>query len=331
MEDLALVYLIGGFVLLYVGGEFVVRGSVGLAKSMGVSPLLIGLVVVAFGTSSPELFIAIRAIAENADTIAVGNVVGSNIANILLVLGLGAFLYPIPARGAVVFRDGSVVLGATGLFIYLAYRGNIDQSAGIVLLGFLGAYLVFAYLQERIVFAPEQREETKRNRDVAGLMQRNGTLRSLIFTIIGIGLLILGAKYLVDGAIDIATRLNVSEGVIAVSIVALGTSVPELAMVVVASLRRHSQLVIGGILGSNIFNLLVVLGIPALFWNIEIAPEFLDRDIWVMAGAALILMPFMLTGGRIGRLAGLTLLALYAAYIYVLYAGLPPFVASLLG
>jgi len=330
MEDPVLGLLIGGFILLWIGGELVVRGSVGLAKSMGVSPLLIGLVVVAFGTSSPELFIALSAVAEGNDTIAVGNVVGSNIANILLVLGFGALLYPIPARGPVVFRDGSVMLGATGFFIYLAYRGTIDQQVGMVLLGLLAAYLIFAYLQERMTFQPDEQEEVKRNRNLMNLMARNGTLRSALFTIAGITALIFGARFLVDGAIEFATRWEVSESVIAISMVAIGTSIPELAMVIVASLRRHSQLVIGGILGSNIFNLLVVMGIPALFWPIDVSPEFLTRDIWVMAGAALILMPFMLTGGRVGRLGGLTLLALYAAYIYVLYAGLPPQLAGLL-
>lgn len=324
MDYQAYLYLAGGVLGLYIGGEMVVRGSVGLAKSFGVSPLLIGLVVVAFGTSSPELVVSINAISVGTDSIAVGNVVGSNIANILLVLALAAIALPVPARGPVVYRDASVMLGITGFFIFLAYRGSIDHTAALVLLGILGAYLIFSYLQERIAVPEEKQEEVQRNRNLLEIVSRNGTLRSILFTLIGIAALIFGARFLVDGAIEIATAWGVSEAVIAVSMVAVGTSLPELAAVIVASIRRHSELVLGGILGSNIFNILIVLGIPGLFWDIDIAPEFLTRDIWVMGGAALILLPFLVSGGRVGRLEGLILLAVYAAYIYVLFQGIPP-------
>ncbi len=325
MEYPTVAYLLAGLGLLFVGGEFVVRGSVGLAKSLGVSPLLIGLVVIAFGTSSPELFIAINAVSTGADTIAMGNVIGSNIANILLVLGIGALIYPIPARGAVIYRDGSIVLGVTGFLIFLAYRGTIDQSVAFVLLGFLLSYLVFSFFQERLVQPAQAHDEVSRNRNFVNMARAGGGLRYLLVTGAGIGALIFGSQLLVDSAIDIARSLNVSESTIAVSMVAIGTSIPELAAVIAASLRRHSDLVIGGILGSNIFNVLIVLGIPALIWPIDIAPEFLERDIWVMAGAALILMPFLLSRGRLGRPEGLALLALYAGYIYVLYEGMPVF------
>ncbi len=322
MDDL--VHVAGGLALLYLGGELVVRGSVGLAKSLGVSPLLIGLVVIAFGTSAPELVVVTSALSDGTPSIAVGNVIGSNIANILLVLGIGALINRIPSRSAVIYRDGSVLLGITGFFIFLAIRGQIDQTAAIVLLGLLTIYLIFSYLQERIVLPPEAREEVRRNRNLIEVMRTNGTFRHLAFVIAGIVLLVFGAGLLVDGAIAIATALGVSEGVIAVSLVAIGTSIPELAAVIVASLRRHSDLVIGGILGSNIFNILIVLGIPGLFWRIEIAPEFLARDLWVMGGAVLVLLPFLVSNRGIGRGEGMALLAIYAAYIYVLYAGIPP-------
>ncbi len=322
---MAYAFVIGGIILLYVGGELVVRGSVGLAKSFGVSPLLIGLVVIAFGTSSPELMVAINAVSNGSDSIAVGNVIGSNIANILLVLAIGALLMPIPARGPVVYRDGSVVLGITGFFVFLAAsRGVVDQTAAFVLVGLLLGYLIFSYLQERISIPEEAREEVQRNRSLLELVSRNGTPRSILFTIIGIGALLVGSRLLVDGAIDLATALGVSEAVIAVSMVAVGTSLPELAAVIVASIRRHSELVLGGILGSNIFNILIVLGIPGLFWRIDIDPEFLARDIWVMLGAALVLLPFLVSNSRVGRVEGVVLLAIYGGYIYVLFNGLPP-------
>lgn len=322
MQDLA--FLAGALALLYLGGELVVRGSVGLAKAIGVSPLLIGLVVIAFGTSSPELFVALSALNHGTPDIAVGNVVGSNIANVLLVLGIGAMLRPIPARGAVVYRDGSVVLGITGFFIFIAVtRGVIDQTVGFVLVGLLVAYLIFSYLQERIALPPSEHQEERRNRNLIELMQRNGTGRYLLYTIVGIALLIFGAQILVDSAINVARAIGVSEAVIAVSMVAVGTSIPELAAVIVATIRRHSDLVIGGILGSNIFNILIVLGIPATIWPIEISPEFLSRDLWVMGGAVLVLMPFLVSGRGVGRSEGFALLAVYAAYIYVLFQGIP--------
>lgn len=322
---MAYAFVLGGIALLYFGGELVVRGAVGLAKSLGVSPLLIGLVVIAFGTSSPELMVAINAIANDADSIAIGNVIGSNIANILLVLAVGALLVPIPARGPVVYRDGSVVLAITGLFIFLALtRRVIDQTSSIVLLGLLAAYLIFSYLQERIAVPVEAQEEVQRNRSLLEQVRENGTLRSAILTIIGIVALLIGARLLVDGAIEVATALGVSEAVIAVSLVALGTSLPELAAVIVASFRRQSQLVLGGILGSNIFNILIVLGIPGFFWQIDIDPEFLARDIWIMLGASLVLLPFLLSNSRVGRAEGAVLLAIYGGYIYVLFNGLPP-------
>jgi len=317
-------YLAGGLALLFFGGELVVRGSVGLAKTLGVSPLLIGLVVIAFGTSSPELVVAISALHNGTPSIAVGNVVGSNIANILLVLGVGALIRRIPSRSAVLYRDGSVLLGVTGFFIYLAMRGQIHHSEALVLAGLLALYLIFSYFQERIVLPAEAREEVERNRNLIERMRVNGTFRYMLFAVIGIAMLIFGARILVAGAIQIATQWGVSEGVIAVSLVAVGTSIPELAAVIVASIRKHSDLVLGGILGSNIFNILIVLGLPGLYWPIDIAPEFLSRDLWVMGGAVLVLLPFLVSSRGIGRGEALVLLAIYGAYIYVLFSGLPP-------
>jgi len=326
MENYA--YLAGGLMLLYFGGELVVRGSVGLAKALGVSPLLIGLVVIAFGTSSPELFVSISALYSGTPSIAVGNVVGSNIANTLLVLGIGALIHRIPSRGAVLYRDGSVLLGVTGFFVYLAIQGQIGRQESLVLLALLTVYLVFSYLQERIVLSPEARAESGRYRNVLEHMRNNGSMRYIIYTVIGIAMLLFGAKILVAGALEIATTLGVSDAVIAVSLVAVGTSIPELAAVIVASLRRHSDLVLGGILGSNLFNILIVLGLPGLYWPIDISPEFLSRDLWVMGGAVLVLLPFLVSSRGIGRGEALALLAIYAAYIYVLFAGLPPIFQS---
>jgi len=164
----------------------------------------------------------------------------------------------------------------------------------------------------------------QRHRNLIERIRANGAFRYLLIAAIGIGMLIFGARILVAGAIEIATSLGVSQGVIAVSLVAVGTSIPELAAVLVASLRRQSDLVLGGILGSNIFNILVVLGLPALVWPIDIAPEFLSRDLWVMGGAVLVLLPFLVSNRGIGRAEALAMLAIYAAYIYVLFEGLPP-------
>jgi len=317
MDWMALGFVLAGLALLWVGGEVVVRGSVRLARRLNVSKLLIGIVVVAFGTSSPELVVAILSTLEGAPGIAVGNVIGSNIANIMLVLAMGAVIVPILAKRSVVFRDGVVVLAATLFLIYLALmEGEVSRLAGIVLVGALIIYVIVCYVQESAKAKPAigSLEEVEQAGD--------GTLLvSLLITVFGLAMLVGGSHLLVEGAVTLATDWGVSEAIIGVSVVAIGTSLPELAAVLVAALRKHADMAVGGIVGSNIFNILVVLGITSLIMPIPIDPTFLNLDIWVMLGAVLIMVPFLLLDLRLNRIEGLILLALYALYIYVIYAG----------
>ncbi|MFP3945072.1 MAG: calcium/sodium antiporter [Alphaproteobacteria bacterium] len=307
--------LAGGLVLLYAGGRFLVSGAVGLARHLGVSPLLIGIVIVAFGTSAPELFVSVNAVVEGTPEIAVGNVVGSNIANVMLVLALAALFWPIGQR-RVVLRDGATMLAATGLFIWSASRGQIAQEGGYVLVGLLVIYIIWSWLGERT-----RAEDGEITRPSALLLPRGlhpGWL-DLFLTVAGIAGLVFGARLIVDGGVGLAQLLGVSEAVIAISMIAVGTSLPELAAIGVAASRKHTGIVVGGIVGSNIFNVLSVLGITALVKPVEIAPVFMERDVWVMLGAALVLALVVTTRRRFGRIEGAILLAAYGVYIYALY------------
>lgn len=311
--------LAGGLVLLYAGGEFLVRGAVGLARHLGVSRLLIGIVVVAFGTSAPELFVSVDAVLQGSPDIAVGNVVGSNIANVMLVLALAAMLWPVGER-RVVLRDGAMMLAATGLLIWFASRGEIPREGGYVLLVLLLLYILWSWLGERI----QEEDLTEVTRPRALWLPRSlhpGWL-DLFMAILGIAGLVFGARFIVTGGVEIARIMGVSEAVIGISMIAVGTSLPELAAVGVAAARKHTGIVVGGIVGSNIFNILSVLGITALVAPVNIAPVFMERDVWVMLGAALVLALICTTRWRFGRVEGLVLLAVYGAYIYALYDGL---------
>jgi cation:H+ antiporter len=314
----AWVFFIGGLIALGIGGEVLVRGAVGTSQKLGLSALFVGVVVVAFGTSAPELVVSLQAAFAGTPDIAIGNVIGSNIANIGLVLAAGAVICRLPVRRIVVWRDGSVVLAGSGGLILLAAGGIIDFQAGLVLVGALLAYIVLTYTTESLsggeVGAHEQVSEYK----IEG-----GLGKALLFCAIGIVLLVVGANYLIDGAQTIARALGVSDAVIAVTAVALGTSLPELATVIVAAFRKQTDLMLGSILGSNAFNLFSILGIVALVHPLDVNPVYLAFDLWAMLGFVLLLLPFMLMGRSLNRWEGLILLAAYAAYIYLVATGAP--------
>ncbi len=315
------VWVAGGLGLLLIGGDFVVRGAVCLARDIGVSELLIGLVVVAFGTSSPELIVALQAASQGSPDIAMGNVVGSNIANILLVLGLGALLFPIPVnRRAVVTRDGIVALAASAFLLYLGYEGVITFWAGIVLVSALVIYILFSYITERRQLSDATATRVDHFKTVNGgtVIIHVGT------TLLGFAALMYGAHLLIEGAVDVATRFGVSEAVIAVSVVAVGTSVPELAAVCAAAWRQSPEVAIGSIVGSNIFNIMAVLGITAIVMPIQITASFAAFDLWVMVGVIIIFLVFLTTERKLTRYEGLLMLAAYAGYIGVLYSGKLP-------
>lgn len=305
--------VLGGLALLVLGGELLLRGAVGLARLLGLSPLLIGLTVVAFATSMPELVVTVAAGLEGRPIIGVGNVIGSNIANILLIVGAAALIQVMhPPRG-LAKRDGAVMTGATLAMIALAFVGTISWPHGLVFLLLLGAYLVGSYLVEHRsgVTAPDG--EAAEALEAAP----ETWLPAVGLVLAGSIGLVVGSELLIDGAVSIAKAVGVSDAVIGLTLVAFGTSLPELATAVVAALRRHADVAIGNIIGSNIFNVLGILGVLALVTPFQFTQELLVFDIWVMLGATLLLMAVLASGRAIGRGTALVFLAIYGIFIFV--------------
>ena len=313
-------YLLVGIGLLTVGGEALIRGALGAAKRFGVSPLLSGLVIVGFGTSMPEMVVSIEAALGGQPDIAIGNVVGSNIANILLVLGLCAVITPLAVSELALRRDALTVIVASLLFIALAASNKLTHLDAAVLLLSLLAYLVWAYWSEKNNAAPSAALHQAEAGEVSVVPKSVGL--SALAIAIGLALLIAGSKVLLIGAVGIAHGLGVSEAVIGLTLVAVGTSLPELTISVIAALRRHADVAVGNILGSNIFNLLGILGVSALLQPLEIRGRILEFDQWVMLSVAVLLLVFLYTGRRLSRFEGGVLLAGYAAYLGVSFFAL---------
>ncbi|MGE0255757.1 MAG: calcium/sodium antiporter [Alphaproteobacteria bacterium] len=310
--------LAAGLVLLLGGGEFLVRGSVAVATRLGVSPLLIGLTLVGFGTSTPELVASVEAALIGAPGIAVGNVVGSNIANVLLIMGVAAVLLPMATTRAAFTRDGAVLVGATLVMVGIVLGGSLERWGGAVLLVLLAAYSGYAYLTER-GGGPAAELHAAEVAEVA--VPRTLSLgAAAALALGGIAGVVLGASLLVDSAIVIARDLGLSEAVIGLTLVAVGTSLPELATAVMAALRRHGDVALGNVVGSNIFNILGIAGVTALVKPIPIPAEIVRFDVWVMLAAALLLVVFAVSGWRITRREGAVLLAGYVAYLVVQFA-----------
>lgn len=298
-----ILYVLGGLVGLFLGGEALLRGAVGVAQAARLSPLVIGLTVVGFGTSTPELLVSLKAALDGAPDIALGNIVGSNIANILLILGISALVWPITVADKALRRDGLVMLGAAvALFAVVAF-GSLGRVTGIALVLALITYLWIALRQPR----PDA--------DMAVTPDRP-LWASGLWVALGLVGLMLGAKYLVDGAVIMARDFGVSEAFIGLTIVAVGTSLPELATSLVAALRKQSDIALGNIIGSNIFNILGILGVTAAITPIAAAPRFAQFDLPVMVGVSIVFALVLWRGGRIGRVAGLLCLAAYAVYIW---------------
>lgn len=310
---LNLLFVIIGVLLLTGGGEALIRGSLAAANRMNVSPLLCGLLIVGFGTSAPELAVSVDAAINERPDIAVGNVVGSNIGNILLILGTCALVTPLAVKSLVLRRDGLTVVAASVLFLILASGNAMARYDAAILLIVLMAYLVWAYRTERSGNVPSAELHKAEAGEVTTLPKTTLWITAAI--LLGLALLIIGSQVLLKGAVGIAESLGVSEAVIGLTLVAVGTSLPELSVSVIAAFRRHADVAIGNILGSNIFNLLGILGISALLQPLPVHERILQFDQWVMLGASLVLLLFLYTGNRLSRLEGALLLLGYAAYV----------------
>lgn len=311
------VYLILGVALLTAGGEALIRGALGASKRLGVSPLLSGLVIVGFGTSMPEMVVSIQAVLNGSPDIAIGNVVGSNIANVLLILGLCAAIMPLSVTPTALRRDAVVVIAASLLVVFLARGNGLVRIDALTLLLALASYLAWAYWSERFNAAPSGAMHEAEATEIHVVPP--SMLWSVGATIIGLALLIAGSQVLLKGAVGIAQIMGVSEAVIGLTLVAVGTSLPELTVSVIAALRRHADVAVGNVLGSNIFNLLGILGVSALVHPLPVSGRIAAFDQWVMLGVAILLIVFLYTGRRVSRIEGALLLASYLVYVSVSY------------
>jgi cation:H+ antiporter len=302
-----------GLVILLLAGDALVKGAVNLSLRVGIPALIVSLTIVAFGTSAPELLISVNAALDNVPGIALGNVVGSNTANILLVLGIPALLAVMHTSECDTRKSYVIMVGGSVLFIALAFRGIFDPLAGIILLAALVLILgdsfrdVLAHRRAGQA-APEEEEPEGADPDMPWW-------KIVLYLALGLVGLPLGADMLVDSSVELATMFGVSDTVIGLTLVALGTSLPELATTVMAALRRQADVALGNVIGSNMFNLLAIIGIASLIAPIPVDPEFLRFDLWVMLGASLLIFPLVFMGRDLTRIWGVVLSALYLGYI----------------
>ena len=310
------VLLILGLCLLAFGGDTMVSGAVALAKKMGISTLLIGLTLVGFGTSTPELLTSLLAAIKGSNDIALGNVVGSNVANILLVLGVAAVIMPVSVDIKSFKRDGVFLALSCVMLIIALFLGQIGRIMGMVLMAMLIGYIIYSYITDK-----KQTSKTRaKNTDISDTKKEVliPTWLALFKTIGGIALMMLGAKLLVDNSIILARSWGVSEAVIGLTVVAVGTSLPELATSVMSAVRGHNDVAFGNVVGSNIYNSLFILGTTAVFLPIAV-PTGMGTDVWIMTAVTAVLIGIALWQKRFSRPIGFAFLGAYILYNYYLY------------
>lgn len=309
-----------GFVLLVAGAELLVRGSVRLAAAAGISPLVVGLTVVALGTSAPELAVGIQSARAGQGDLTLGNVVGSNISNVLLILGIAALITPLVVHQKLIRLDVPIMIGASILTLFLALDGTISRLDGVLLVALVLAYIGWSIQSSRKETQAVQNEYA----EAFGVPERKKEPRrpmvDVVFVVLGLVMLVYGAGFLVDGAVALAKELGVSELLIGLTVVAVGTSLPEIATSIIASLRGERDIAVGNVVGSNIINLLGVLGMSALVSprGIAVDPGALRLDIPVMIAASVACLPIFFRGYRIVRWEAALLLVHYIAYVVYL-------------
>lgn len=329
---MTLAAILGGLVLLVLGAEALIRGATRLAAGFGVSPLLIGLTVVGFGTSTPELVTSVQGAISGSPGIAVGNIVGSNIFNILIILGLAALIQPLAVSATALKRDAGIVIATALLLTLVGLVWTLDRATGVVFLAGLAAYLYYAWRQERSpaptaghtaafdkAEATEALDPALRPAASAGAAGEQRWLAPIGFAFAGLALLVLGSRFFVGGAIELARALEISETVIGLTIVAAGTSMPELATSVLAAVRRQADVAIGNVLGSNIYNVLGIGGVTALISPTAVPETIAGFDNFVMLGVSIVLLAMLWTGRRLSRIEAGVLLIGYGAYVWAIW------------
>ncbi len=312
LPDLILVLL--GFILLISGGESVVQGAITLARKINVSPLLIGFTIVAVGTSLPELAVTIKAVSSNSEelvNLAVGGVLGSNVANIMLVLGTAAMLGACDEPELGIKKDAIAVMVASVILLITVIQGNISGLTGTLMLLLLIFYYIYSYNYSKKLGLEEEIDETWIGENM---------ILAIVITISGGIMIFLGAEFLIEGATGIADSMEISETIVGLSVIALGTSLPELAVTIIAALRGHEGVAIGNVLGSNVINILGILGVSSAYaGGIVISNEFAGRDIWIVLITSGLIAAMLLDERRIGKKMGATMVAGYLFYMIFLY------------
>lgn len=312
---LELGFVIIGLAALIFGGDFLVRGAVGIAAKAKLSKLVIGMTVVSFGTSAPELIVSLQSAFDGSPEIAIGNVVGSNIANLGLVLGITVLIFPMPVSRNTIKFDWPMMILASGLFYLFAFDLNLTRWEGLVLFILLIAFLVFIIRKSR----RSNDFEVEDIDNIDELTKKVSTPKHLLFLAIGLVALYFGAEWLIEGAKSLASRAGLSKHVIGITVVAFGTSVPELVTSAVAAYKKETDISVGNLIGSNIFNIMIVLGITSMVKPIGVEPNVISWDILWMIGIALAMLPMMIFRNKIGRLSGVVLLLTYVTYIVTLF------------
>jgi cation:H+ antiporter len=308
--------LIVGLVMLVIGAELLVKGASKLAAAMGISPLVIGLTIVAFGTSSPEMAVSVMSSLNGSSEIAVGNVVGSNIFNVLFILGISGIITPLVVAQQLVRLDVPLMIGSSLLMMMMAWNGSISQIEGIVLFAGIIGYTFFLIRQSRKEKSKAVKDEYKAEFGEEKGKKPTSILVNALLVIVGLVILVLGSRWLVNGAVDIAHKLGVSDLIVGLTIVAAGTSMPEVATSVIASIRGERDIAVGNVVGSNLFNILAVLGLTATVSHggLPVSTSALSFDIPVMIAVALACLPIFFTGNIISRWEGFVFLGYYIAY-----------------
>lgn len=311
------IYAALGFVLLFGGGELLVRGAISVSSRFGLSPLLVGMTVVAWCTSAPEVVVSVGAALDGSADISIGNVVGSNIVNVLGVVGISALITPILVNPKALRRDTGWMMGVSVALAALVLAGHIGRVPGFLLLGAGVFYVWYSYRKEsQQPCEPEAQVHLAEAEEIQG---PDSVWLAAGYLLVGLGVLVLGSRLLITGATSIAQSWGVSEAVVGLTLVALGTSLPELATSVVAALRGHSDVAVGNVVGSNLTNIYGVIGITAIVQPIAVAEQIAQLDIWVMLATSAALAALMLVRGRIGRRAGLVFVSAYVAYFAFLF------------
>jgi cation:H+ antiporter len=315
---LNLLFFFGGLVALVVGADALVRGASRLALSLGLSALVVGLTVVAFGTSAPELAVSVGAVMDGRTDIAVGNVVGSNILNVLFILGISALIVPLLVHVQVIRQEVPIMIGATVLLCVLILDGRLSMFEGALLFGLLLVYTTFVIRQSRRETKAAQADYDAEVQPATPGAWDSHLGVQILLIVVGLVLLVLGAQGIVTAAVAFAQAIGVSELIIGLTIVALGTSLPEVAASIVAAIKGERDIAVGNIVGSNIFNILCVLGLSALVSGgagLTIADAVLNFDMWVMLAVAVACLPVFFSGREIARWEGGIFLSYYVAYV----------------